>query len=101
MVKQNANRKFVSIQVAEKYNLSWDVYFNLTIPWEYSEIHGMMERSSCNMYNISDYNTLLPEDEDENRHLPDYTNISVVPCQLGYNYSKEYYETTIVTEVSS
>ena len=53
------------------------------------------------MYNISDYNTLLPEDEDENRYLPDYTNISVVPCQLGYNYSKEYYETTIVTEVSS
>ena len=77
------------------------MYFNLTIPWEYSEIHGTMERSSCNMFNISDYNSLLPEDVEDSQYLPDYSNISIVTCQLGYNYSQEYYETTIVTEVDS
>ncbi len=58
------------------------------------------------MYNISDYATLVPDGDGDADHqgeslllLPDYTNVSIVPCQLGYNYSTEYYESTIVTEV--
>ena len=100
-LKSTASTSFTSSnfssdwQIAEKNDLSWDVFVNLTILWKYSEIYGVVERSSAP---CTTSQKLLP-DEQEDSYPPDYTNISIVACQHGYNYKQEFYKSSVVTEV--
>ncbi|XP_028277243.1 solute carrier family 22 member 5-like [Parambassis ranga] len=80
--------------VPEIYNIS-EVWRNVTIPLE--TVDEVTKRSSCSRHDL-----LLIREYSENNKTPNVdVNVSEIPlesCKDGWTYSKEIYQSTIVTE---
>lgn len=82
--------------IPENYNIS-EVWRNVTIPLE--TVDEVTKRSSCSRLNLK----FIREYSENNRTPHVDVNVSEIPlesCKDGWTYSKEIYQSTIVTEVS-
>lgn len=82
--------------VPENYNIS-EAWRNVTIPLE--TVDGVTKRSSCSRLNLE-----YVKDYSLREVVPNVdVNVSTIPrekCLDGWIYSKEIYQSTVVTEVS-
>lgn len=82
--------------IPENYSLS-EMWRNVTIPLE--NVDGTVKRSSCSRLNLE-----IVSNYSQSKIIPDVdVNVSEIPwegCLDGWTYSKEIYQSTIVTEVS-
>lgn len=84
-------------RIPDSYNLS-EAWRNETIPME--TVDGAVQRSSCRRLHLE-----TVRNYSERNILPNVdVNVSEIPwekCRDGWIYSREIYESTIVTEVSN
>lgn len=82
--------------IPENYSIS-EMWRNVTIPLE--TVDGIAKRSSCSRLNLE-----LVKNFSQNEIIPHSdVNVSEIPsesCLDGWTYSKNIYQSTIVTEVS-
>lgn len=82
-------------KIPESYNIS-QVWKNVTIPL--ASVSGVTKRSSCSRLNLD-----LVRNYSQRNFIPNVdVNVSQIPwesCRDGWMYSKEIYQSTIVTEV--
>ena len=82
--------------IPNNYNIS-EMWRNVTIPLE--TVDDTVKRSSCSRLNLE-----IVRNYSQNKFIPDVdVNVSEIPlesCLDGWMYSKEQYQSTIVTEVS-
>ncbi|XP_049890144.1 solute carrier family 22 member 4-like [Epinephelus moara] len=80
--------------IPENYNIS-EMWKNVTIPLE--TVDGIEKRSSCSRLNLE-----IVKNYSQNKIIPNVdVNVSEIPlesCRDGWTYSKEIYQSTIVTE---
>uniref|UniRef100_A0A672I782 Solute carrier family 22 member 4-like n=1 Tax=Salarias fasciatus TaxID=181472 RepID=A0A672I782_SALFA len=80
--------------IPENYNIS-EMWRNVTIPME--KVNGVAQRSSCWRLNLE-----IVQSFSQNNSIPNVdVNVSDIPqerCLNGWKYSKEIYQSTIVTE---
>ncbi|KAI3373253.1 hypothetical protein L3Q82_006562 [Scortum barcoo] len=80
--------------IPENYSIS-EVWRNVTIPLE--TVDGVEKRSSCSRLNLE-----IVKDYSQKSFIPNVdVNVSKIPlesCLDGWTYSKEIYQSTIVTE---
>ncbi|KAM9347885.1 solute carrier family 22 member 4-like [Symphorus nematophorus] len=80
--------------IPENYNIT-EVWRNLMIPLE--TVDGVQKRSSCSRLNLE-----IVRNYSQNKMIPNVdVNASEIPlesCLNGWTYSKEIYQSTIVTE---
>ncbi|XP_033494561.2 solute carrier family 22 member 4 [Epinephelus lanceolatus] len=80
--------------IPENYNIS-EMWRNVTIPLE--TVDGIEKRSSCSRLNLE-----IVRNYSQNKIIPNVdVNVSEIPlesCRDGWTYSKETYQSTIVTE---
>ncbi|XP_070773232.1 solute carrier family 22 member 4-like [Enoplosus armatus] len=80
--------------IPENYSIS-ELWRNVTIPLE--TVDGIAKRSSCSRLNLE-----IVRNYSQNKILPNVdVNVSEIPlesCLDGWTYSKEIYQSTIVTE---
>ncbi|XP_076607128.1 solute carrier family 22 member 4 [Chaetodon auriga] len=80
--------------IPENYNIS-EMWRNVTIPLE--TVDGILKRSSCSRLNLD-----IVTKYSQNQIIPNVdVNVSEIPlesCVEGWTYSKEIYQSTIVTE---
>ncbi|XP_030010419.1 solute carrier family 22 member 4-like [Sphaeramia orbicularis] len=80
--------------IPENYSIS-EMWRNVTIPLE--TVDGITKRSSCSRLNLE-----LVREYSQSNLIPDVdVNVSQIPlerCLDGWTYSKEIYQSTIVTE---
>uniref|UniRef100_A0A672I700 Solute carrier family 22 member 4-like n=1 Tax=Salarias fasciatus TaxID=181472 RepID=A0A672I700_SALFA len=80
--------------IPENYNIS-EMWRNVTIPME--TVNGVAQRSSCWRLNLE-----IVQSFSQNNSIPNVeVNVSDIPrerCLDGWKYSKEIYQSTIVTE---
>lgn len=82
--------------IPENYSIS-EMWRNVTIPLE--TVNGIVKSSSCSRLNLE-----TVRNYSQNEIIPNVdVNVSEIPlesCLDGWTYSKEIYQSTIVTEVS-
>ncbi|XP_059208300.1 organic cation/carnitine transporter 2-like [Centropristis striata] len=80
--------------IPENYSIS-EIWRNVTIPLE--TVDGIEKRSSCSRLNLD-----IVSNYSQNNIIPNMdVNVSEIPwesCLDGWTYSKEFYQSTIVTE---
>lgn len=82
--------------IPTNYNIS-EVWRNVTIPLE--TVNGVTKRSSCSRLNLEIVKNYSLSEADPQVDV-NVSNIPLENCLDGWIYSKDIYQSTIVTEVS-